>query len=191
VALQTDLRLETVGVASRWGVQSSIYYNLPNERAKVAVMTATTTQPITLLNASYEVLDANYATNKAARLLALGKAIVQESVPDRFLGQWEYPRVLRLTHWVRVAQNRIYGPPRVSKRLVLIRDKHTCAFCGREGHTIDHIHPRSRGGQNTWQNLVTACTNCNHKKGSRTPKEAGMKLLWEPYVPTKAELYPA
>lgn len=152
-------------------------------------MTATMTQPITLLNASYEVLSANYSANKAARLLALGKAIVQETVPDRFLGQWEYPKVLRLTYWVKVAHNKIHGPPRVSRRGVLIRDKFTCAYCGKPGTTIDHVHPRSRGGKNTWQNLVTACGSCNHKKRNRTPEEAGMILLWKGYMPTKAQIF--
>jgi hypothetical protein len=146
---------------------------------------------IVLLNASYEVLSPNLSVNKAARLLALGKAIVEESVPGRFLGEWAWPKVLRLTYYVKVAHNRIYGPPRVSKRGVLVRDNYICAFdnCKNHAGTIDHVIPRSRGGKNTWQNLVAACSKCNHRKGNRTPEEAGMRLKWRGYVPTKAQLF--
>jgi 5-methylcytosine-specific restriction endonuclease McrA len=155
-------------------------------------MTAMTHQPITLLNASYEVLSANLSLQKAARLLSLGKATVEESDDSgRFLRDWAWPKVLRLTYHVKVAYNRIYGPPRVSKRGVLTRDQNVCAFgeCKNHASTIDHVQPRSRGGQNTWQNLVAACSSCNHKKGNRTPQEAGMTLKWKPYVPTKAQLF--
>ncbi len=67
--------------------------------------------------------------------------------------------------------------------LVLKRDRHTCAYCGGRADTIDHVLPRSRGGGNAWINLVAACSPCNGRKDDRTPQEAGMKLLWEPYVP--------
>jgi hypothetical protein len=157
-------------------------------------MTAMTmnNQRITLLNASYEVLNSNLSMQKAARLLSLGKAIVEEAdASGRFLRDWAWPRVLRLTYHVKVAYNRIYGPPRVSKRGVLVRDKHICAFdnCKNYAATIDHVLPRSRGGKNNWENLVAACTHCNHKKRNRTPEEAGMVLKWKGYVPTKAQLY--
>lgn len=64
------------------------------------------------------------------------------------------------------------------------RDNFTCQYCGttKGPMTVDHVNPRSKGGQNTWENCVTACETCNHKKGDRTLKEAGMVLL---SVPTK------
>lgn len=64
------------------------------------------------------------------------------------------------------------------------RDNHTCQYCGttKGPMTVDHINPRSRGGENSWENCVTCCEPCNHKKGNRTPKEAGMTLQ---SVPTK------
>ncbi len=71
------------------------------------------------------------------------------------------------------------------------RDWHICAYCGDEFSTsqltIDHVHPKSRGGTNQWTNCVTACRSCNHKKGDRTPEEAKMHLIYVPYAPTVHE----
>lgn len=72
---------------------------------------------------------------------------------------------------------------------VLIRDKHVCAYCGERATTVDHVMPRSRGGGNTWDNLVAACTGCNGFKADRTPEEAGMKLRWHPYEPKVKDRY--
>lgn len=66
---------------------------------------------------------------------------------------------------------------------IMERDRRTCAYCGGRAATIDHVLPRSRGGGDTWINLVAACSPCNGRKDDRTPEEAGMKMLWEPYIP--------
>lgn len=64
------------------------------------------------------------------------------------------------------------------------RDRHTCQYCGTKSDlTLDHVLPRSRGGEDSWENLVTACNHCNVKKGNRTPDEASMPLDVEPYRP--------
>jgi 5-methylcytosine-specific restriction endonuclease McrA len=72
------------------------------------------------------------------------------------------------------------------------RDRHICAYCG--GHfpnyhylSRDHIVPRSRGGENAWMNVVTSCKECNSRKGNKTLKEAGLQLLYVPYVPSHHE----
>lgn len=87
-------------------------------------------------------------------------------------------------------QNSGYKPP-LSQHLLFKRDRHTCAYCGDKFHktdlTRDHIIPSSRGGRNSWMNLVTACFHCNCRKDNRTPEEAGMKLLYVPYVPNRYE----
>lgn len=146
-------------------------------------------QPITLLNASYEVLSARVTPQKAARLLALDKATIDQADPERKLGRWDYPVVLRLKYFVKVAYEKINGAPRVSKRGVLTRDNRRCAYnLSHEATTIDHIFPRSRGGKNSWKNLVAACGPCNRRKRNRTPEEADMKLLVTPFVPTKQQL---
>ena len=70
---------------------------------------------------------------------------------------------------------------------ILWRDKNQCQYCGNHFNinhlTLDHVLPKSRGGQNTWENLVAACKKCNQKKGSRTPKESGMRPLRKPFRP--------
>ncbi len=79
-----------------------------------------------------------------------------------------------------------------TRRAVFIRDNFTCAYCGKivkdNEATIDHVLPKSRGGEWKWENLVTCCSECNQKKGGRTPEEAGMKLLYRPKKPTGFEL---
>lgn len=142
---------------------------------------------IVLLNADMNELS-KITLQKAARLLALEKAIVVESDPLRKLGQWAYPKIIRLKEYVYIAWEKLNGPPRVSKRGVLIRDDRKCVYCGDHATTIDHLTPRAAGGKNTWQNLAAACLKCNHKKRNRTPEEAGMKLLWTPYVPKRNQL---
>src|SRR6266496_2140187 len=88
------------------------------------------------------------------------------------------------THWRYAA-----GRMKYSKHGVLRRDKFRCAYCGLDNaDTMDHVQPRSRGGRTEWLNAVAAHAACNERKGNRTPAEAGMPLLWQPWVPTRAEL---
>jgi 5-methylcytosine-specific restriction endonuclease McrA len=85
----------------------------------------------------------------------------------------------------------LYASPPLTNRELFRRDLHTCLYCGREYResqlTRDHVRPVSRGGQDRWRNVVTACKRCNARKGSRTPEEAHMPLLAIPYVPNLAE----
>lgn len=79
-----------------------------------------------------------------------------------------------------------------AERMILYaRDRHICAYCGFQlgvrSLTIDHVHPRSKGGKNTWVNTVTACKPCNVAKADRTPEDAGMLLLYVPYAPSVHE----
>lgn len=80
----------------------------------------------------------------------------------------------------------------ISNRTLFGRDRYICAYCG--GHfpnfrelSRDHIIPRSRGGTNTWMNIVTSCRKCNARKGDRLLKEVGMELIYVPYVPCHYE----
>jgi hypothetical protein len=81
--------------------------------------------------------------------------------------------------------------PSISKTKLLRRDRMTCAYCGQCFHERDlqceHILPESRGGAWSWMNLVTACAWCNGRKADRTPEEAGMPLMYLPYVPSRFE----
>jgi 5-methylcytosine-specific restriction endonuclease McrA len=144
---------------------------------------------IVLLNADMNEL-ARIPFQRAARLLAKDKAVIVESDPLRKLGSWAWPKVLRLKEYVYIAWEKLNGPPKVSKRGVLLRDQHKCAYCGGYAATIDHITPRSAPhfGKNTWQNLTAACISCNHKKGNKTLEQCGMKLRQKPYVPRRSQL---
>ena len=81
--------------------------------------------------------------------------------------------------------------PPLNNRELFHRDRHICAYCGSDFSALrltrDHIVPVSQGGRNGWMNVVTACRSCNQRKSGRTPEQAGMELLYAPYVPNKAE----
>ncbi|MBL8472882.1 MAG: HNH endonuclease [Rhodocyclaceae bacterium] len=81
--------------------------------------------------------------------------------------------------------------PPLNNHELFHRDRYICAYCGGDfgfGRlTRDHIVPLSRGGRDVWMNVVTACRTCNQRKGARQPEQAGMELLYAPYVPNKAE----
>ena len=81
--------------------------------------------------------------------------------------------------------------PPLNNRELFHRDRHLCAYCGgvfsSARLTRDHITPFSRGGRDAWMNVVTACRACNERKSDRTPEQAGMTLLYAPYVPNRAE----
>jgi 5-methylcytosine-specific restriction endonuclease McrA len=79
---------------------------------------------------------------------------------------------------------------KLSRREIFARDRHTCQYCGRQGHdlTLDHIVPRHRGGGHTWENLVTACKTCNHRKGGKTLEEARFRLNRPPFEP-RSDVY--
>ena len=106
-----------------------------------------------------------------------------ETITLRSVSQtFRLPTVLRLKKYVNVPRgNVVWG-----KRAVLKRDNFTCIYCGEHvgsNATVDHIKPKSRGGLDTWTNTACACYKCNQRKGNRTPRESGMKLLWEPKIP--------
>lgn len=114
---------------------------------------------ILVLNATYEPL--HQTSWKRARVLVFKeKAHVVSS------------RTIRLKNYVKVPQTKmVAGKP--TRALILKRDNHTCQYCDYKGPnlTIDHILPKSRGGQDTWQNLVASCYDCNNCKDNRTPEE--------------------
>jgi 5-methylcytosine-specific restriction endonuclease McrA len=92
------------------------------------------------------------------------------------------PSVIRLCHVSPYSKR--YRSVLVSRRRVLARDAHRCAYCAKSADTVDHVIPRSRpGGENIWTNVVAACRTCNNVKADRTPEEAGMRLLFQPREP--------
>ena len=104
-----------------------------------------------------------------------GKAIRSPSI------SFPHPSVIRLLRYYRVP----YRVIELSRKNILRRDNYQCQYCGKKTHalTIDHVIPKSRGGADTWDNLVAACVKCNNKKGNRTPEEAHMPLIRKPRKP--------
>lgn len=123
----------------------------------------------------------------AIGMLVREVATVEDAYPGRTIGTFPLPTKLRLNRYVKT--NFLYvRNPGWTKRGVLRRDRHCCAYCGGHADTVDHILPRSRGGENSWLNTVASCRKCNGKKANRTPQEAGMKLRWQPCAPNRSQL---
>ncbi|GAA2571626.1 MULTISPECIES: HNH endonuclease [Microbacterium] len=136
-----------------------------------------------VLNAGYEPL-AVVSFKRALVLVMNEKATIVERVEDVPIWGttqiYDRPAVIILTRYVRIPNVR--NVP-VTRRGVLRRDGHRCAYCGKAASTIDHVLPRSRGGRDTWQNLVACCLRCNNVKGDRTPQEMSWTLRLVPDVP--------
>jgi 5-methylcytosine-specific restriction endonuclease McrA len=96
------------------------------------------------------------------------------------------PRVILLLHYDRVPKRHV----RFSRFNVYARDRNTCQYCGsrfpRQELNLDHVIPRSQGGQSTWENIVCSCHACNRRKGGRTPEQSGIRLLRKPTRPSWA-----
>ena len=98
-------------------------------------------------------------------------------------------RVPAIAVLIKVVRSVYRGRVPFSRRNVLLRDRHACAYCGKRAKiiTMDHVIPRSRGGKSDFDNCVACCWACNQKKGARLPSEAGMSLRRRPWQPTIAE----
>lgn len=138
-----------------------------------------------VLNQNYEPLNV-CSVRRAFVLVFRGKAEILEhgAEPIQAAEAREFitPSVIRLHHYVR----RPHPRPRLTRREVFARDGERCQYCGQRGGqlTLDHVVPKHRGGRHEWENLVTACRECNHRKGGRTPQEARMALLHDPVQPS-------
>ena len=144
---------------------------------------------VVVLNASYERLHV-VTVQHAVRMLVRGVAVIQEADPEAMFGPFQRPLVLRLVRYVEMGwRYATSSRATYSKPGVIRRDRGRCAYCGRAGATtVDHVLPRSRGGQAEWLNAVAAHQRCNAAKGARTPTEAGLVLLWAPWVPSRIEV---
>lgn len=135
-----------------------------------------------LLNASREPLCV-VGVHRAVTLVLDGKAVVLET-DGRVLRSPSVsvplPQVLCLIRYVHVPYRSVIP---LSRRAVLARDAHRCAYCAGPADTVDHVHPRSRGGAHEWTNVVAACSRCNHRKADRLLAELGWQLLVSPTVP--------
>ena len=153
-------------------------------------MMTVTDHALTLIRSRVLVLNQNYQplnicdVRRAVSLLGKGKAeTVQHGVEyiHTVSRMFERPEVIRLVYMVRKPLHR----RKLSRREVFQRDGYSCQYCGQRNSqmTLDHVVPRCKGGQHTWDNVVTACQRCNHRKAGSTPREAGMKLRVKPREP--------
>jgi 5-methylcytosine-specific restriction endonuclease McrA len=148
------------------------------------------------LNASFEPLTI-VTPRRAVRLVLDGKAeILEEDSRRCFRSEHRvvpWPSVIRLVRYVHVPRR---FRRQVTNTFLFARDDYTCQYCGRhKGElrgrqflTRDHVLPVSRGGDNSWENVVTSCSPCNNRKGGRLPEEAGLKLLSKPTEPNYVHL---
>ena len=144
---------------------------------------------VLLLNASEEVINVIDWT-KAVKLLMAGKAIKPYNYEDYHeittsSGIFKLPTAIVLVEYVRIP----YRNCKLNKKNLFNRDHGMCQYCAKKLSkatlTIDHVLPKSRGGKNSWENMVSCCRGCNIKKKHRTPSEANMKLLSVPGLPHK------
>ena len=137
-----------------------------------------------MLNASYEPLNV-CSVRRAYVLVFKGKAEVIERL-DRPLASatttFPWPHVIRLVTYIRVPRT---VQRKISRRALFARDGWRCMYCGTNGSrlTLDHVVPRSRGGESIWENVVTSCAPCNLRKGDRLLHEASMQLRSPPRPP--------
>jgi 5-methylcytosine-specific restriction endonuclease McrA len=141
-------------------------------------------QQVLVLNASYEPL--NVCTVRRAHVLVWkGKAEVLEQLEKPLhsaSSTFPWPHVIRLTAYVRVPRT---VQRKISRRALFARDNWKCVYCGTSTGrmTLDHVIPRSRGGESVWENVVTSCAPCNLRKADRLPHEAGMLPRTRPRPP--------
>ncbi len=149
-----------------------------------------TNLPVLVLNQSYEPLHV-CRVRRAIVLIYENKAEMLENGSGHLHTanlDIPVPSVIRLAMLVK-------RPPRKERKLtryeIFKRDRYKCQYCGKETKTLtlDHVMPRFRGGQHTWENVVTACVQCNRIKAGRTPHEARMKLLTQPAPPKHNSMF--
>jgi 5-methylcytosine-specific restriction endonuclease McrA len=169
---------------------------------------------VLVLNASYEPINV-CTVRRAAVLLLKARAELLERGQGALHSErmeLDRPCVIRLMRYVRIPRD--VHRRKITRKAVLARDSYTCQYCGREaaGLTVDHVIPRSRGGQSVWENIVASCAPCNRRKGNRLPREISMHpaqrpkppgptvfiriaapkvpLAWEPYLGSRGDAMP-
>jgi hypothetical protein len=138
---------------------------------------------VLVLNADYTPLNVT-SLRRGFVLVIKGKAEILEKGIEPIMttvGDFVRPIIIRLLSYVKYHSR----PLKINRKRIYKRDNNQCIYCESKKHlTIDHVIPKSRGGNNTWNNLVTCCLSCNLKKGNKTPEEAGMRMTLKPYEPS-------
>ncbi len=139
-------------------------------------------RPVLVLNSSYEPINV-CAARRALVLVLKGVASAEEHATSHIHSarhSMRLPSVIRLLEYRRIP----HQTRALSRKNILMRDRYTCQYCHKTLNsgelTLDHVMPRSRAGETTWENLVACCHPCNNRKGNRTPEEANMRLARAP-----------
>jgi 5-methylcytosine-specific restriction endonuclease McrA len=146
-------------------------------------------ETVLVLNANFEPLNV-CNMHRAVGLMCLEKAsLVKNGRGEIHTINESFPRpsIIRLGRMITRPRPQV----KLNRKEVFRRDHYTCQYCGKamKNPTIDHVIPRHQGGMQKWENVVTACPLCNHKKGGRALKETGMKLRIEPKAPPSSAYY--
>ncbi|MFT6181368.1 MAG: 5-methylcytosine-specific restriction endonuclease McrA [Paracoccaceae bacterium] len=173
-------------------------------------------RPVLVLNRLWQPVH-TCSVRRALKLLCLGQAqVVQTDGASRYqthdIGSWvEYsgegpaslavdlihsvklafrvPKIIVLAIYDRLPRKEV----KFTRQNVFLRDKHTCQYCENvfpeNELNLDHVHPRGKGGETSWENIVTSCIPCNTRKANRKPREVGMRLLNKPRVPKWRPLF--
>lgn len=141
-------------------------------------------ESVLVLNQDYQAIGV-CSTERAFILVLLKKAEMLSHNPAKKLRsinrEFEFPSIIRLYQYVHFPYKKV----NLSRHNVFKRDSHRCVYCGsKENLTIDHVVPKSLGGRDAWDNLVTACQKCNSRKGSMSPEEAGLTMRYQPFRPS-------
>ena len=143
-------------------------------------------ESILVLNADYTPINIT-DLKRAFNLIYKGKAeIIKHNNISPIvteLRKYRRPTIIRFLRYITIPFRKVH----LNRQNIFRRDKYKCVYCGEKTKnklTIDHVTPKSKGGNNTWQNLVTCCKSCNIKKDDKTLEEVGMTLNTVPYRPT-------
>ncbi len=146
-------------------------------------------EPVLVLNANFAPLNI-CTTRRAIVLILTGKAslvINGRGYIKTVSRTFQRPSIIRLGDMIKRPRQRVA----LNRREILRRDNYTCQYCGTHMGTLtmDHVYPKHLGGEHSWENLVTACSTCNHLKGGRTLDQAGMRLRSTPREPSLSAEY--
>ena len=149
-----------------------------------------------LLNSVVLVLNANYSpmtictAKRAISLYFLNKIDVLSNYNEKVHSpstSLNLPSIIKIKTYIKNNSMAV----ELSRKNVLVRDNYICQYCKKQSKslTVDHVVPKFRGGQESWENLVAACKNCNQIKGEHTPEEARMPLMRKPKRPNRIHYF--
>lgn len=162
----------------------------------VSILMSFIDRHVLLLNSDKEVLDV-ITWQDAIGLIFKERVMIHEHFEDSVIhsarSEMKMPKVIILCNYVAAGYKSSKRYIKLNKRNVLLRDNHTCMYCGRAltdfTGTIDHVIPVSKKGKNSWDNVVAACGKCNKRKDNKRLEDTDMKLLRRPFVPSKHIFY--